>query len=189
MRAETLEELHKRHPFRERRHSHSGQMQGVDANVLVALVGCHRARTVLEVGTGIGETAAMLTREFPELRITTCDPGCSAPSLGDRNKGQYLKQEEIGALVASAPNVRVIKKRFREINFDFERFDLVFIDGDHRDEEIERDSYCALIHLRHPGIIVWHDVVNIPGVLETVERVGFGAIHVRGTWMAYAMFP
>jgi hypothetical protein len=83
--------------------------------------------------------------------------------------------------------------------FDFKalnrKFDLIFIDGDHRFEFAKNDTENAFNHLIHPNsVIVWHDYMFNPekiryevlaGILEGLPEIGNGHLyHVANTLCA-----
>lgn len=60
-----------------------------------------------------------------------------------------------------------------------ERFDVVFIDGDHAYEQAARDFEHALEHLESGGVIFLHDVYPLSGV-DTRPRVACGDVYRLG---------
>jgi len=60
--------------------------------------------------------------------------------------------------------------------------DMVFIDGDHRPEAVEKDIKNALASLRSGGIISGHDYghPDWPGVKEFVDKM-LGPVQIEGT--------
>lgn len=163
----------------------------VDVVTLLHLISTYKPKTLLEIGTNQGQTTQIIADNFPELRITTCDPGdqIAAANRNDPQNSEHLPQAEIGARVAGYANVEVIKKAFTDIDWAARRFDFIFIDGDHSYDAVLRDSRLAAKLINHPGVIVWHDVNNteVPGVKKALsELTELGAVtHVDGTMIGY----
>ena len=112
----------------------------------------------VEIGTGFGESASILT-SFPYIHfLHTCD-------LTNRNP------ERINALTLSH------KLHFHHSTsiglseeFDNESIDFVYIDGDHSYESIQQDLYYWYNKVKPGGIIGGHDYVDVwPGVIRAVD--------------------
>jgi predicted O-methyltransferase YrrM len=161
----------------------------IDTCVLLHLVRFHRPARFLEIGTHRGFTTRTLAARFPEMSIVTVDPGDSVPA-GERppnQVGEFLPHEQVGELVTGLANVRVIKKRFRDVAWDGERFEMIFIDGDHTLAEVLADSHLALRLVTSPGVVVWHDYNNVPDVNLALEQLHLSGdvVWLHNTWMAY----
>lgn len=161
----------------------------IDTCVLLHLVRFYRPKRFLEVGTHRGFTTRTLASRFPDMSIVTIDPGDSVP-LAERPANQaaeFLPQQEIGELVAGLANVRVVKRRFRDIAWAGEHFEMVFIDGNHTLAEVLADSQLALRLVTSPGVIVWHDYNNVPDVNLALEQLNVPGdiVSLHNTWMAY----
>jgi predicted O-methyltransferase YrrM len=65
-------------------------------------------------------------------------------------------------------------------------FDLIFIDGCHYMEYVQKDTENALRCLRPSGVIVWHDYGEIKDVCRVVDRTARQmTVHaIRGTRLA-----
>jgi predicted O-methyltransferase YrrM len=75
-------------------------------------------------------------------------------------------QQMIGNLSEGIANVKHLKGD--SMNFDFSsldrKFDLIFIDGDHRYDFVRNDTVMVFRHLVHDkSIVVWHDYAYSPG--------------------------
>ena len=80
---------------------------------------------ILEIGTLVGHSAAMIAQAAPKARILTLNPVIDEARIARRNLARYN-------------NVRVLDVR----SWDYHKtitdpYDLIFVDGDHR--HIERD--------------------------------------------------
>lgn len=109
----------------------------------------------LEIGTWRGSTAATVA-PYVE-RVVTID--LDEKSMLDRDFPTDVIQE-IGKYVKDLPNVRQVRADTMSLEFSTlgGPYDLVFIDGDHRANCVERDTRNVFEHLCHENsIVVWHD--------------------------------
>jgi predicted O-methyltransferase YrrM len=161
----------------------------IDVCVLLHLARRRRPARFLEIWTHRGHTCRILAEKVPEMRITTVDPGDQIPEA-DRPSiqlGEYLRQEEIGELVADHHNVQVIRRPFEDIDWGDARFEMIFIDGNHSLDSVLADSHRALRLVTDPGVIVWHDVDNVRSVNEALEmlEVDRPIVTLHNTWIGY----
>ena len=70
--------------------------------------------------------------------------------------------------------MKISDEFFREAIIKGTKYDIIFIDGDHREEYVDRDSENALKCLKDGGAIIWHDV-NPPSEWHTRPIEQFGA--------------
>lgn len=114
-------------------------------------------RMVFEIGTARGGTAYNLSLNAPPgAKIYSLDIGGRADRLPAGENMTYLEGES-GA-------------------FSYEPWkglcDLVFIDGDHREAGVRKDSENALSLLGTTGAILWHDFeAKHPGVVKVVQAL------------------
>ena len=100
--------------------------------------------------------------------------------------GEYLNQEDIGILVKDHTNVKIIKQEFTSCDFK-EKFDFIFIDGNHSYSSVFQDTTKALTLINKPGIICWHDCNNVKDVNNVLSEINaFEAVTLHNTWIAYA---
>ena len=160
----------------------------VDVCVLLTLIKKFKVRKLLEIGTNQGHTTKIITDKFPNLEITTVDPGDKV-SLSERlssQKKEYMSQEKIGCMVNGYKNVEVIKEDFLEIQFN-KKFDFIFIDGNHSYNHVVEDTKKALTLIEKNGIITWHDCNHVDDVTKALNQFDFEIITVNNTWVAYAI--
>ncbi len=161
----------------------------IDTCALLHLVRRYQPQRFLEVGTHRGYTTRILAEKFPAMTIVTVDPGDQIP-VNDRPANQvneYLPQAAIGELASEYPNVEVRKARFDIIAWGDDRFDMIFVDADHTLEAVLSDSRLALKLVTTPGVIVWHDVNNVPAVNSALELLNLDdtIVWIHNTWIAY----
>jgi len=102
-------------------------------------------KNVLEIGMQFGisaraflEMGAKLTSVDPTIYVETLD------NIGDLRKNLTLKQ-------------MTADKYFSECK---DKFDLIYIDGDHHYKTTKSDLNNAMNHIKKPGIIVVHDFLH-----------------------------
>jgi predicted O-methyltransferase YrrM len=161
----------------------------IDVCVILHLIRRFKPSRFLEIGTHRGITTRTLAEKFPSMQIVTVDPGDQiAPS--DRRRQQlpeYLSQDEIGECVSSHSNVTVLKRRFEDIQWAGQRFDMIFVDGDHGVPAVVRDSLISLSLVNAPGVVIWHDHNNEADVNVALEMLNLDGpiISIQDTWIAY----
>lgn len=125
-------------------------------SLLFACIGqVHRVRNVLEIGTFLGEATLLMSRLFPESRITTVDLPDDDPILISTYKREdpkmlraYKEQQK--------KNLASTQITFLQTNSFFipgiikEKFDLIWIDGGHLYPDIAWDI-CNAYHLTNKG--------------------------------------
>ena len=122
----------------------------VDVVVLSKLANAIGARRVLELGSFRGYTTLALAQNIPEDgRVVAVD---LAPDHGEAYRGR--------------PEAMRIERRVGAIDEslfgpdDWQSFDLVFVDADHRYAAVEHDTALALRLVGPEGYVVWHDYAN-----------------------------
>jgi SAM-dependent methyltransferase len=152
----------------------------IDTVVLVKGAIGFRCRRILEIGSYLGYTAKLLAENTgPEVRVTTLD---EHPEHGSAYRGTALETK--------------IDRRVGKISLDHfsqgEKYDLIFVDADHRFDAVVNDTEVALALLSDGGVIVWHDYQHtnhfqgyndVPEALRLFsEQIPIVAI--TGTWLA-----
>jgi predicted O-methyltransferase YrrM len=166
----------------------------IDVCCLLHLIRHVRPKTFLEIGTHRGYTTRIIADRFPALQITTCDPGDQIPTSArpSNQTGEYLAQDKVGELVADRANVQIIKKAFHDIDWGDQKFDVIFVDGNHTLNDVTADSLLALKLLAPKGAIMWHDVNNVQDVnkaLKQLDTPGGDIVSIHNTWVAYYVAP
>lgn len=135
------------------------------------------AKNILEIGTYDGNTTLNLAVNSPfDTLITTVDITDKAQIGSQYRDTDYSK--------------KIIQIFGDSAKIDWSRmsipFDIVFIDGCHYCEYVNKDTQNAMRYLKSGGIIVWHDYGMIKAVSEvadeTAKRIKVKAI--RGTRLA-----
>lgn len=139
-------------------------------------------KNVLEIGTSAGKSAFALSRLFPKSMIYTIDIGEPDPNYSISYKGiqEGLSTEE--RRLAFEKNTMAENIKFIESNSFFlpsldlpEKFELIFVDGDHNFPQVAGDIMFAYSRIRSGGFLFMHDY-NMPekfanDVKETVDWV------------------
>lgn len=158
----------------------------IDVVVLLKCALGFRSRRILEIGSYLGYTARMIAENTgAETRITTLD---EYPEHGAAYRGTPLEQK--------------IDRRIGKISLDpfqpDEKYDLIFVDADHRFESVVNDTRVAMSLLAKDGVIVWHDyqqenhfhgLNGVPEALKIFSK-DIPIIALRGTYLAmYTQYP
>lgn len=137
-----------------------GTSTPLDLLLLKALAKKFKDCNYLEIGTWRGESAA---------NVAAVAKNCVTINLSDetmREKGYTEMYIELHRFFSKdKTNIKHIQAD--SLKFDFkslnEKFDLIFIDGDHHYESVVSDSKNAFGLLRNEhSMIVWHDCGNTP---------------------------
>ena len=121
-----------------------------------------RARNVLEIGTGLGVSTRALHKHCRSLTTIDIDP--------------YVHDHVWPKLPLE---VWKVKDRAK---VPLEKFDVVFVDGDHRTEQVRRDAEFAIA--RCQGVVIFHDAF-MPSVQEGLA--GFADWQVLDTTWGLAI--
>ena len=119
--------------------------------------------TILEFGTAIGYSACMLAQGAPLAQVVTVDPAREKSELARENLYPW-------------PNVRTVVMGSVDLLDQMpeqDRFEMVFVDGDHSQDSVTADARAWLPAIRPGGIIAFHDYgrESLPGVKAGVDAV------------------
>lgn len=135
-----------------------------DLALLKSLAGKINNCTYFEIGTWRGESVANVSPVCLE---------CYTMDLPDDEKRRTGMDEEYISqhAVLSKHLKNVIHLKNNSLEFDFsslnQKFDLIFIDGDHHYDAILNDTKKVFEHLVHEKtIVVWHDYAFYPGKIR-----------------------
>ncbi|MBE0652216.1 MAG: class I SAM-dependent methyltransferase [Bacteroidales bacterium] len=126
-----------------------------DILLLKALAGTFEKCIYFEIGTWRGESAVNLADVAEEVfTLNISDEEMRAKNV----KEGYISQQAY----FSKNNKKIVHLRDNSANFDFsspgKKFDLVFIDGSHHYEDVQRDTRNVFRSLLHENsVVVWHD--------------------------------
>lgn len=160
-----------------------------DLMLLKGLVRKHKLKSYFEIGTWRGESVLNVAHEG----IPCCSLNLGAEELRAMGQSEsYIAQ--IGILVKELKNVTLLQGN--SFNYDFaqlsQKYDLIFIDGDHTEKGVKNDTKKVFENLLHENsIVVWHDFAFDPenlryevvsAILETVpENLHSNIFHVSNT--------
>ncbi len=174
-----------------------GQLPLGEAAVLGLLCRHLRPRRIFEIGTFRGSSTlvmAMNTREHTEILTLDLDPERREEVTFATENGNITGVAfTVGELFVSTPFLGKIRQLYGDsAAFDFEEFsqavDLVFVDGNHRYENVRSDSEHALRMVRPGGAVLWDDYHPIwgPGVIRAIDELAteIDLVRIAGTRFA-----
>lgn len=112
-----------------------------------------RELEILEIGSLEGRSALFFMNYFPKSLITCIDRfhEKEQEAIFDANLFEFAdRMEKVKSL--SVPALVKLRRKQR-------RFDLVYIDGDHRRETVMLDAMLTWPMLRQGGILIWDDYI------------------------------
>ncbi|MEZ5070839.1 MAG: class I SAM-dependent methyltransferase [Bacteroidales bacterium] len=157
-----------------------------DLALLKALAGRFESCRYFEIGTWRGESVANVA----DVAARCVTLNLSRADLLERGLGEaYAGQHG----VLSRPLEHVLHLEGDSMHFDFaglkERFDLIFIDGNHHYEHVKHDTEQVFRHLVHDdSIVVWHDYAHSPERIrhEVLAAILDGLVAERHTRLYHA---
>ncbi|MEI6348361.1 MAG: class I SAM-dependent methyltransferase [Bacteroidota bacterium] len=137
-----------------------GSSLATDMALLQLICRKYQVQDYLEIGTWRGESVA---------NVSPYVQNCYSLNLPDETMAQMgLDKDYIGMHRFFSKNTSNITHLFgHSQEFDFEKlnkkFDLIFVDGDHHTDAVEKDTITALTLLKdEKSILVWHDASSDP---------------------------
>lgn len=152
-----------------------------DRRAVYHLIGALKPANILEVGTHIGASTliiakALVTHCGPEARMTTIDIlDVNAPNGPWKKNGLSKTPQQSLAALGLEKRVTFLNKPMLEVLRETpERYDLIFLDGDHRAGPVYREIVTALSRLNDNGVLLMHDVYPKGRALYSDSNVIFG---------------
>jgi len=115
---------------------------------------------VLEVGRFKGGSTVLLACAVSKGRIDSVD----IRPQDDRSVLQILQNLKLS-------NVNLIINDINELEFENDKYDLIFIDGDHSYHGIRKDFEHLKNALKQGGHLLFHDYPILPGVRRVIDEV------------------
>ena len=126
--------------------------------------------TMINIGAGAGTSSLAVAESRPDLHIVTVDISGGGPLGGLKNEINAFNNAEMEDQLPEQ-----ILGDSKEIGKDWDRdkVDLVFVDGDHSEDGVRGDIEAWLQHIKDGGIIVFHDYspVTWPKVMKVVDEM------------------
>jgi predicted O-methyltransferase YrrM len=137
-------------------------MSSCHHNLFVALSRKFKFENILEIGTYNGTGTALLSKLFPESKITTLDLPDNHPvflSTYSRNKANrldfILTRDK---LLSSSINIQFKQVDSLTLSFCEEKFDLIWVDGAHGYPVVTADIVNSVRMLKKSGFVLCDDV-------------------------------
>lgn len=176
-----------------------GDVRTRELAVLAAFASrCPDATTLFEIGTFDGRTTFNLAMNSPPgCRVATLDLPPDVPTAMDIDIAERSLVDKPGSGRRYERNRNAFPGAVAKIEqllgdsatFDFSRYrescSLVFVDGSHTADYVDRDSKTAFELVRPGGVVLWHDYGTWEGVTGVLEQMnsarGLGLRSIRGT--------
>lgn len=124
------------------RQTAKGRLLECQAAALFALAQPFNGGRILEIGTLLGYSAAILAQAAPKARITTLNPAAGEAEVARRNLRRWS-------------HVTVLDQRSWDfLATDDNTYDLIFVDGDHNRISLDLPWFNRL---RVGGLMLFHD--------------------------------
>lgn len=151
-----------------------------------SLIAILKPRTIVEIGVAYGYHAQHILRSNPKVKYFGIDPfisGYDSSDLFDRDVGELFKTDPAAGMerlysavsmglereFGSRAEILRMSSISAEKEFEDESVDLVFVDGDHRFEAVEKDLAEWWPKIRSGGILVGDDY-KWDGVRKAARR-------------------
>lgn len=130
-----------------------------DAEVVGAACCNGQPQIILEIGTGLGQTTALMAQNAPQATVYTVNIPPEDIGEGGRLVTGALCREDIGRHYREqgCRNVVQILANTASWEPDFGPVDIAFIDGCHDAEFVFADTRKVLQRCRSGSLILWHD--------------------------------
>lgn len=178
-----------------------------DAETLGTVVGNANPVICLDIGTGVGHSAALMAVNAPQAQVFTINipPEDILAGEGGRLTTITLDRDEIGRYyrARNLTNITQILGNTARWEPDIGAIDVAFVDGCHDTDFVYNDTRKVLRHTRAGSFVLWHDFNLelvykhhwIHSVCTGVEKL-FGAgllsgriLHVRDSWIGVYRVP
>jgi predicted O-methyltransferase YrrM len=143
------------------------------------------AKNILELGTCFGITTAYLSLPSPTIRVDTIE---GADAIAGIAKNLFIK--------TNRSNIHLYKGSFDKILPELltpdKKYDMVFIDGDHKGESLLKYFNSIVKHINHQGVIViddirwsesmfdaWKIITNKPEVKISIDLFNMGMVFFK----------
>lgn len=129
-------------------------------------------KILLEIGTALGRTTALMAGNAPDGVVYTVNIPPEEITVGGVHVTGAIPLDEIGRHYreASCTNVRQIYANTRDWEPDFGPIDVVFIDGCHDADFVYNDTRKVLRRCRPGSLVMWHDFA--PELAQVYSWVG-----------------
>jgi predicted O-methyltransferase YrrM len=153
-------------------------MTWAEQEALWRLAGCVPINgAALEIGSYLGASACFLVAGLPANATLTCVDTWNNETMDDGDRDTFAEFTSNTQPVAD--QIRTVRSPSNELStlLANERFDLVFIDGDHSFEAARSDLTWAIAHATDKSFVALHDSVGHAGVGRAL-----GEVLAAGEW-------
>ncbi len=149
--------------------------RGRNLGVLIQLLKSSKAVRAVEIGTNRGATTRQLALASPNTKIFTFDICKDWMDHDSLEAWVVLDRAEVGLDCHGLPNVVSIVERPEDLPDEIRAsgpYDFAFIDGDHREAFVRRDTRVVLESSLDDALIVWDDYApSMHGVVAVLDHL------------------
>ncbi len=176
-----------------------------DAEVLGAACCNGEPKVLLEIGTSLGRTTALMAKNAQGGIVHTVNIPPEEIAEGGKNVTFAPSREEIGSYYREQglDNIHQIFANTKNWEPDFGPIDVAFVDGCHDADFVYNDTKKILKNCRPGSIVMWHDFNPelskvyhwIHDVCEGVERLYADGVirgrilHLQDSWVGLYRVP
>ncbi len=126
--------------------------------------------TMINIGAGAGTSSLAVAESRPDINIITVDISDGGPHGGLENELNAFKNAEMEELL---PEQMLGDSKEIGREWDRDKVDFIFVDGDHGDDGVRGDIDAWLQHIKDGGIIAFHDYGGVvwPAVTVAVDEM------------------
>lgn len=176
-----------------------------DAEVIGAACANEGRKILLEIGTGLGLTTALMAENAPHALVHTVNIPPEEIADGGRFTTFAPAREQIGSHYRERrlENVAQIFANTAHWEPDFGPIDVAFIDGCHDADFVYEDTRKVLARCREGAVILWHDfhpglvrmhpwIASVAMGIDRLYRDGLlrgPVLHLQDSWVGLYRVP
>ncbi len=126
--------------------------------------------TMINIGAGAGTSSLAVAESRPDVNIITVDISEGGPFGGFENELNAFKNAKMEKLL---PEQLLGDSKKIGHEWDRDKVDFVFVDGDHSEDGVRGDIEAWVQHIKDGGIIIFHDYSpkTWPKVMKVVDEM------------------
>ncbi len=124
-------------------------------NLFIAFSQKYNFKNILEIGTHKGTCTVLMSKIFPNAKITTVDLPDHYKVVNEKGV-DFIKQRN--KLLSSSDNIEFKQENSLDLISNDNKYDLIFVDGDHVSPVVTSDIINSVRMINKGGFVVCDDV-------------------------------